>query len=72
MSVTYTCPSFASTLILDAPTLGRVGLITLLYQRNLTFCKTPTSTSESNSLDSVLSGLRVPLGSEVKHTHEHT
>lgn len=72
--ITYTFPSFLSTMILDAPTLGRVGLITLLYQTNLTFCKSPTSTSESNSLEWVLSGSRVPLGSwEVnENIHEHT
>lgn len=59
---TYT--AFSSpfcTMILAAPTLGRVGFTTLLFQRNLTFSIVPTSSSASNSAEWVEPGLRIPL-----------
>ena len=54
-------PSPFCMVILAAPTLGRVGFTTLLFQRNLTFSVVPTSISASNSLERVEPGLIIPL-----------
>lgn len=52
------------TVILEAPTLGKVGFITWLFQRNLTFSIVPTSSSASNSAEWVEPGLKIPLETE--------
>lgn len=60
----YTYTVFSSpfcTVILAAPTLGKVGFTTWLFQRNLTFSIVPTSSFASNSLVWVEPGLRIPL-----------